>query len=129
MRKREVLRFLVIIIFSLVTGTAQYPVFADDGASLFSVSPGTVENMNESTGGDDYETAYQVGAFRKIENAELFTKILLLQGFYGEIRKKNVAESGLWVVTVAKEQNPFIDREKELRDAGYSPFPVKVVYK
>jgi len=44
--------------------------------------------MNESTGGDDYETAYQVAAFRKIENAELFTKTLLLQGFYGEIRKK-----------------------------------------
>jgi hypothetical protein len=128
MRKREVLGCLVIIICFLMTAAAQYPVFADEGGSLFSVSSGIVENMNESTGGDDYETAYQVGAFRKIENAESFTKNLLLQGFYGEVRKKNVAGSGLWVVTVAKEQNPFIDREKELRDAGYSPFPVKVVY-
>jgi len=69
-----------------------------------------------------------VGAFSVLEDARQCAKKLLSQGFYAEIREKTVHESHLWSVTVAKEQNPFIDREKELREAGFSPFPVKIVY-
>ncbi|HAH63795.1 MAG TPA: hypothetical protein DCL73_17040 [Treponema sp.] len=128
MKSGEVLKCWLIVIFLLVNSTVRYKVFADDKDSLFTVSPGTVRNICESTDNHDYETAYQVGAFKKSENAELLAKKLLSQGFYGEIRKKTVHGYDFFVVTVAKEQNPFIDRERELLDAGYSPFPVEVEY-
>ena len=114
----------VIILNSIVC----YNVFADNHDSLFSICTGTVQNISESTESNDYEIAYQVGAFKNIKNAKLFAKELLSQGFYGEIREKLVNESELWVVTVSKEQNPFIDRQKELLDAGYISFPVKILY-
>ncbi len=124
----RLLKGRTFLIGFLFYGLVYQNAFADDNGILFNVATGIVKNICGSIEYSNFDIAYQVGAFLKIENARLFAKNLLLKGFYGEIRKKKVNESVLWVVTVAKEQNPFLDRQAELFKAGFPSFPVRVFY-
>ena len=96
-----------------------------DGAPDTQAAPDSPSPATAPADGEASPIDYQIGAFRSRANAEHLADDLLARGFYGELHQKTVNGQAFWTVIVKGSVNPFVSRQQQLLDAGFTSIPVR----